>query len=455
MKSNNKLYYTFTYIFFILPPFIWGLVEIYRGIGAVLDAHVQSLIINIIVYILIALICGLLIYKKKLHIPTVTERKYLLFGFIGNIIVYFYTFQNMMNIENLVTVYLSLLLILVVHYLLISRTFRVKELWLFMIAFLVIDLLHLAISGCGFNDYWRCDPNAGSYPFLYVLYTLMIILSVGFYGYKIYKQNQWDFFKIANAILIVLASFLIQEFFDIAEEFLLTIGILLPFLTIVDFIVKIVNKRYSHRMVVFYIRTYTIWLMFALMFEEDFFYGKAGYNILAIMVVITYISLVINLFKGVLGFKEEEDLSVTKTTFRKLAEEDLKAIEENYGKVQKDHMLLDEHSYSLVAIQEGKIIGMISSYINDFPKVLNEKEAYMNIIEVHEEYRNKGIASELVKRTEHYFRGKVYQLRGWSSDDKTEAIKLWKKLKYNLSPTVIHIEEKGVNVKGLYFSKKL
>jgi ribosomal protein S18 acetylase RimI-like enzyme len=283
----------------------------------------------------------------------------------------------------------------------------------------------------------------------------MIVLAIGFYAFKIYKQKNWDFFKIANVVLILIASFLVQEFFDTVEEIFLTITILLPFLTIVDFIVKIVNKRYSHKMVVFYIRTYSIWLIFALMSEERFFQGNAGYNILAIMVAITYISLAINLFKGVLKFKEEEDSIISKIGFRQLKETDLEVIKEEYGSVQKDHMLLNENTYSLIATQNDKIIGMISTYLQELPGELEDTEAYMTLIEVHEDYRNNGLASELVRQTENHFRGKVYQLRGWSSVDKVEAIKLWKKLKFTLSPTIIHIEDKNVNVKGLYFTKRL
>ena len=120
MKKQSRLYYILSYVFFILPPFIWGLVELYREQNYD-TVHITSLIINILVYVVLVVVIALLVYKKKMHIPTQEERKYLLFGFIGNIVIYFYTFQNLMNIDNIVTIYLVLMIILVVYYFLIQK----------------------------------------------------------------------------------------------------------------------------------------------------------------------------------------------------------------------------------------------------------------------------------------------------------------------------------------------
>ena len=120
MKKMEKIYFILTYMFFLYPPFIFGLVEIYRESDAMKE-HIVSLIVNLILIAVIAIVCGSLIKAKKLHVPNTLEIKHLIFGLTGNIVMYFYTFQNIMNIEDIITIYLILLIVLVVDYLLISK----------------------------------------------------------------------------------------------------------------------------------------------------------------------------------------------------------------------------------------------------------------------------------------------------------------------------------------------
>ncbi len=463
MKKIEKIYFILTYMFFIYPPFILGLVEIYQK-NENIEEHITSLIVNIILIAIIAIVCGLLIMAKKLHIPNNLEIKHLLFGFTGNIVMYFYTFQNGMNIENIVTIYLVLLIVLIVDYLLISRKFKVKELWILLTLFLVVDYIHLLITGCGFAESYGCEINHAYDWLATLMYSIVLIAIVGYYTYRVYSYKLFDVFKILHVIFVIILSIIFQNQYYMEGDFMLTVSILLPFVLVVDFIVAFVNRTYTHKMLLFYIRSLTILMVFGIVGENDFFLGNVHVNMLIMMVVVTYSSLAINILKPILkvDIKEAKPLQALKEVFSGLhyiecSEAHKDMIKEQYSKKQSDHILLDNNAYSLVAIIDDKIVGFISTYIKHFsPPLEGVSEGYINILEVNEEYRKQGIATKLIEKTERYFKQtRISQIRGWSSDDKVEAINLWSKLKYSLSPTTIWIEDKKVSVAGYHFIKKL
>ena len=463
MKKIEKIYFILTYMFFIYPPFIFGLVLIYQK-NENIEEHVTSLIVNIILIAVIAIVCGSLIAAKKLHIPNNLEIRYLLFGFAGNIVMYFYTFQNGMNIDNIVTIYLVLLIILGVDYLLISKKFRAKELWILLTLFIIVDYVHLLITGCGYEGSWDCNINH-TYDWLATsMYSVILIAIVGYYAYRAYSYKLFDLFKILNIIFVIILSIIFQNEYYMEGDFMLTVSILLPFFLIVDFIVAIVNKTYTHKMLLFYIRLLTVLLIFSVVGMNYFFLGNVDVNILTIMVVATYSSLAINILKPILKIdvKEDKPLQALKQVFNNLhytecTEAHKEMIKAQYSTMHYDHMILDNEAYSLVAIADDKIVGFISTYIKHFsPPLEGVSEGYINILEVHKEFRKQGIASNLIEKTENHFKKTVVsQIRGWSSDDKPEAINLWNKLKYSLSPTTIWIKDKKVSVTGYHFIKKL
>ena len=460
MKRLQRLYFILSYVFFILPPFIWGLVALYAE-NPRLEIHVISLFVNLIVLAVIGFVIVLLIKYDKLHVPSTNEYKQLAFGLVGNVVVYFYTFQNMMEIQNIITIYLILLIVLAVRVLLITRKIVVYELWILLPIFLAVDTLHLLISGCGFTNIGTvCYPNQGGYGWLYFLYVLIAVTTIGYYGYKIYLYKRYTFFGIVNMGIVVAISIAIQRNFDADEKLIGTLFIGGGFFLVLDFIVSIVNKTYTHKILLFYIRTSTFLLLWSLLSEEQFFYyGRADEGLLALMVVVTYVSLGVNILKSLLHVKEEADepSALDQFTFRSCTFEDKELIKTKYGEVAYNHISLDEEDCSLVALEGERIIGFVSTYVRPLTSPLEaELEAYMNIIEVAPGFRKLGIASELVARTEQYFRRKgIKQLRGWSSDDKIEAINLWRKLNFALSPTTIFIRQKNVAVEGYYFVKKL
>lgn len=459
MKKIQRIYFILTYVFFILPPFIWGLVLIYKE-GNRIEEHIVSLIINIIVYALITSVCGFLIYKKKLHLPDRQEQKYLIFGLVGNFVVYFYTFQNIMNIENIVTIYLVLLVVLIVHFFLISKKITVWELWFLLPIFLVVDYLQLLITGCGFTYSYMCTPNRDFDWIIYILHFIVVAAITAYYIYRIYLYKLKDVFKIFNVTAAFIIALTLQDFFDFNEDIISTIAIFMGFFTVVDIIQSIVNKTYNHKILFFYIRVYSLLMMYIMLGQEfEFFKGYVDYDLITLMVVFAYTSLFLVVFRSLLKidvatdkrFKDKGIVLSSCTTAHK------EQIEIDFGKKEAEHMVINSEAFSLVATVNNQIIGFVSTFIQRLPEPLkDETEAFINIIEVIPEYRKQGIATRFINKTEVHFRNKkIKQIRGWSSIDKTEALNLWVKLRYTLSPAKIYIKEKDIEIEGFYFNKKL
>jgi ribosomal protein S18 acetylase RimI-like enzyme len=458
MKALRHIHTIIGYVLFLLPPFVWGLVELYLERDD-LRPHVVSLVVNLIVVALMALIGLILIRKRIIARPTNAEQRHLLFGLSGNVIVYFYTFQNMMEIQNIVTIYLVLLLVIGLRRILITNSIQEWELWILMPIYLLIDTLHLVITGCGVtNTGTVCFPNDVPTWILYVLYVLVALSTLGWYAYKVALYKRYTFFGIANMVLILFIAIYSQEFVTINEKLMGTVAILAVFLVLLDFIVSFVNKTYDHRTLLFYLRTSTFLVLSLLLMEENFWEGGATQNLLILMVFATYVSLGIVILKHLLGVTEEADLLPHRDLLvRPCTEADKLEIQKDYGDVAYQHMRLDDQSLSLVAIQDGAIVGFICTYEQPlYAEIPGSTEAYINIIEVHPDHRRSGIASELIRRTELHFRHQgAGQIRAWSSADKEAAIQLWYRLGYNLSPTTIHIAKINKEIYGVYAVKAL
>jgi GNAT superfamily N-acetyltransferase len=119
-----------------------------------------------------------------------------------------------------------------------------------------------------------------------------------------------------------------------------------------------------------------------------------------------------------------------------------------FGKTAANHLHLDDDGFSIIAFHNRKPVGFIGIFWKKLiPPLSHITEAYIDIIEVHKEYRRKGIASQLIMEAIRYSKlEEVYQLRAWSSLDKTSAIKMWKALGFGLTPTF----EEESKVQGYY-----
>jgi ribosomal protein S18 acetylase RimI-like enzyme len=123
-----------------------------------------------------------------------------------------------------------------------------------------------------------------------------------------------------------------------------------------------------------------------------------------------------------------------------------------WGEVVARHMHLND-GFSIVAMDGRTPAGVISVYWRRLPPPLPESyEGYIDIIEVHPDYRRRGVARGLVEMA--LKRGKkqgVHQLRAWSSEDKVEAIPMWQALGFGLCPATTY--PGGEEVRGYFVTK--
>jgi len=125
-----------------------------------------------------------------------------------------------------------------------------------------------------------------------------------------------------------------------------------------------------------------------------------------------------------------------------------------WGEVAARHMHLQD-GFSILAAHDGQPVGMISIHWRMLPPPLPETvEGYIDIIEVCADYRRQGIASMLVAMCAERAREEgAYQLRGWSSEDKAEAIPMWKALGFGLCPATTY--PRGQEVRGYFVTRPL
>ena len=125
-----------------------------------------------------------------------------------------------------------------------------------------------------------------------------------------------------------------------------------------------------------------------------------------------------------------------------------------WGEKTANHMHLED-GFSILALQENDIAGLISVYWKKLPPPLPDIcEGYIDILEVHKDFRRSGIATQLIHLSlERAKERDVYQMRAWSSLDKREAIRMWKTLGFCLCPATTY--PKGQEVMGCFVTKLL
>jgi GNAT superfamily N-acetyltransferase len=111
--------------------------------------------------------------------------------------------------------------------------------------------------------------------------------------------------------------------------------------------------------------------------------------------------------------------------------------------------------FTIVALHEKYSVGIISVYWRELPAPLPATiEGYINILEVRPAYRKRGIARQLINLSIDKARAyQAFQLRSWSSEDKVEAISMWKQLGFGLYPATTF--SRGQEVHGFFVAKIL
>ena len=129
-------------------------------------------------------------------------------------------------------------------------------------------------------------------------------------------------------------------------------------------------------------------------------------------------------------------------------------VEAKWGEKAARHMHLRD-GFSIVALAGEKLVGLISVNWRELPPPLaGWEEGYIDIIEVAVDFRRRGIAKAMIALAAARARERgAHQLRAWSSEDKLEAIPMWKSLGFGLCPAVVY--PGGPEVRGVYASKVL
>ena len=123
-----------------------------------------------------------------------------------------------------------------------------------------------------------------------------------------------------------------------------------------------------------------------------------------------------------------------------------------WGEKVVRHMHIDD-GFSIVAMDQEFLIGLISVYGRKLP-LLEIFEWYIDILEVHKEHRRKGIATRLIQMVcEKAKEAGIYQIRSWSSEDKIDALPMWKTLGFGMCAATTYPQ--GKEVKGYFVAKVL
>lgn len=127
---------------------------------------------------------------------------------------------------------------------------------------------------------------------------------------------------------------------------------------------------------------------------------------------------------------------------------------EAMGEAAERHIRLED-GFAFVAMDGETPIGLIAVYRRRLPPPLPEThEGFINIIEVSAAHRRQGVGRRLVEMSIERCRALgLYQIRAWSSEDKSEAIPMWKALGFALCPATEH--PRGVEVKGYIVARQL
>lgn len=127
---------------------------------------------------------------------------------------------------------------------------------------------------------------------------------------------------------------------------------------------------------------------------------------------------------------------------------------EALGEVAQRHIRLED-GFALVAMEGETPVGLIAVYRRRLPPPLAETfEGFINIIEVSAARRRQGIGRRLVEMAIERCRAMgLHQVRAWSSEDKTEAIPMWKALGFALCPATER--PGGREVKGYFVAHRL
>lgn len=145
---------------------------------------------------------------------------------------------------------------------------------------------------------------------------------------------------------------------------------------------------------------------------------------------------------------------VDEVTYLDATEPILALIASDFGERTASY-LQGEDGFAVAAMANSRPVGFIGLSWRQLPQPLpGILECFIDIIEVGAAHQRRGIARKLLDITEDRARERgAYQIRAWSSEDKTEAIPMWRALGFGLAPAVIY--PGGQEVRGFFVTKVL
>lgn len=126
----------------------------------------------------------------------------------------------------------------------------------------------------------------------------------------------------------------------------------------------------------------------------------------------------------------------------------------DWGEKAAQHLHFS-NGFTIAAVHQERTVGLISTYWRQLPSPLSATtEGYIDILEVIPAFRRHGIAKQLVELSmQRVFDQHAYQVRAWSSEDKLEALPMWRKLGFGLCPAITY--PRGQEVRGFFATKVL
>lgn len=125
-----------------------------------------------------------------------------------------------------------------------------------------------------------------------------------------------------------------------------------------------------------------------------------------------------------------------------------------FGEKAARHLHFSD-GFTISAVYHDKIVGFISTHWSQLPPPFSgTTEGYIDILEVSPPFRRHGIASRLIDLSiQRLAERRAYQVRAWSSEDKTEALPMWRKLGFGLCPATEY--HRGQEIHGFFVTKVL
>jgi len=305
VMKNNIIYYIMTYIMFLYPPFIYFLVMINFENMNDRIAWITGVFADIVFVLITTGVLLVLSYKKILPKPEKDERNHFIFGYIGNAAVFLYTYQYMMNIEKLVSVF-SLVLILVLAYkFLVSKQISFKEIFISSIIFSAIDYIIIIFSGNTLLS-GAASFTAAEMIIYQILFNLAIIYTIVLYVFKLYKNHQWSIlrFVLIGFIVICLAMLYID---DTQDEFILTFVILAVFTWLIDIIMRLIRKEFKVYDLAFYARIIMLTIVFVMIKEMDLYrFNNFNLGQMYLLIAIFYVTAFSDIIMNISPHKQKE-----------------------------------------------------------------------------------------------------------------------------------------------------